>query len=221
MYTVDYAYERCLDQVDKVGSDLFELPKFLNMFKTATYDIIGTDFKFIENTEEIRDDIKTLYRPLSVSISVVNGASICSLPSDYLHMMAAQVYNSNTSVPKVRETRIIRHGEVNIRQLDPHNRPTTEYPILIYFSDYIEIKGNIIEGTVSGSYLKKPTFGENETESIVDLPDQTIEQVLKKVAYLFELSVADERTQLQLQDDNIYRERGKELIDGNRRANSI
>lgn len=209
MYTIEYAYERCLDQVDKVGSDLLELPKFLNMFKTATYDIIGTDFKFVENTQEIRDDIKTLYRPLSVSISVVEGASICSLPSDYLHMLYAQVLNGNTSAQAVRETRIVRHGEVNIRQLDPHNRPTVEYPIIIYFSNYLEIQGGIISGYVKGSYLKKPEFGEYETESIVDLPDQTIEQVLKKVAYLFELSVADERTQLQLQDENIYRERGK------------
>lgn len=210
MYTIDYAYAQCKKLVDKIGSSLFTLPKFLTLFEAATYDFIGPSIKYIENTQEIRDDIRTLYRPLSLEITSLNGSiGICSFPDDYLYLLSIKLVNNNKTDPPVRKVKLIRHGEQNINALNPHSRPTKEYPTVIYYSDYIEIHGGIISGYLKGSYVKKPKFGINQTDIVVDLPDNVVQKIIKKTAYTFDLSVADERTNSQLEDENIYRQRGK------------
>ena len=70
-YTVSHLYDKVTEGLDKMGSDLFTVPYVLNKLEAATYDFIGESVKFIENTQEIRDDIRTLYKPYSWPIVVL------------------------------------------------------------------------------------------------------------------------------------------------------
>lgn len=213
-YTVEHVYKKILEGTDKMGSDFYTLPYVMNRIETATYDFIGETVKFIENTQEIRDDIRTLYKPFKIAVvEDPNDSSYQSiaLPTDYLHLMSAKVIDQDV---QVRDTRVIRHGQEEIFQSDPDTRATAKYPTIVSYDDIFRIitTGNAI--FVEGFYVKKPTFGTNdvnngdiENEISVNLPDNSTDKIIKTVINDIFGSTGDPRFQVQLQIKESYRKR--------------
>ena len=70
-YTVKHLYTKVLEGTDKLGFDLIPLSVVMNRLETATLDFIGETVKFIENNQEIRDDLRTLYKPYKFNYDTI------------------------------------------------------------------------------------------------------------------------------------------------------
>ena len=215
-YTVNHLYKKVMEGVDKMGSDFFDYEYVMNKLETATYDFIGETIKFIENTQEIRDDIRTLYEPFKIAVieDPFNTAfKAIAVPSNYQHLMEAQVLDA---IVPVRKTRIIRHGQEEIYETNPNTRATAQYPTLVLYQDTIRILTDGDPTFVQGFYVKKPTFGaygvhdDKETEIAVNLPDQATDKIIKTIINDIFVSVDDPRATRQFeQQQQAYRKRGK------------
>lgn len=211
-YTVDYFYKKVLEETDKMGSDFLTLPYIMNRLQTATHDFIGETVKFVENTQEIRDDIRTLYKPYNIPVVEVSGLKTASLPEDYQHMMSAMVTDGETAV---RQTAFIRHGQEEIYEADPDTKATAEYPTVFLYQDYMKVisPGNPVY--IRGMYIKKPTFGkfgahdDIETEIAVDLPDHTVDKIIQIMVRNIFTALGDVRVAPQYAMKEDYRKRSK------------
>lgn len=214
-YTVEHVYKKVMEGTDKMGSDFFSVEYVMNRLEAATYDLIGETVKFIENTQEIRDDIRTLYKPYKEDLiddPNDNDYKIIALPSDYQHLMSVKVIDGNVNV---RKTRVLRHGQVNIFQGDPNKKATAVYPIVVLYDDYLRVisPGNPIQ--VAGFYLKKPTFGDFSVhdnignEIAVDLPEFATDKIIKTIINDIFVSTGDPRAIVQYEQKETYRKRGK------------
>jgi hypothetical protein len=215
-YTVSHLYNKVLDGVDKIGSDLYTLEYVIDRLEAAAYDFIGETVKYIENTQEIRDDIRTLYKPFNLDFVYVHdtpGTSIWGvvLPTDYQHLMSAVVIDEETSV---RDTRLLRHGQLEIQQMDPNTKATAEYPILVLYNNWIKVYSPGKPIRVNGMYVSKPDiWNYNETDDTdvqiaINLPDHTVDKLIKDVINDIFVSSGDPRGQVQFQVKEQYRKRG-------------
>lgn len=214
-YTINHLYKKVLEGADKMGSDFFPLPYVMNKLESATYDFIGETIKYIENTQEIRDDLRTLYKPYKLTVVADESDTTFKavvLPSDYLHLMNAKVIDSK--VP-VRDTRVIRHGQTEIFESNPNTRASAEYPTVVIYKNYLKIISPGTPTHVQGFYVKKPIFGaymeqddDIEVNIAVDLPDNVTEKIIKSIVNEIFIATGDPRAQLQLQDKMLYRKRG-------------
>lgn len=214
-YTVNHLYKKVLELTDKMGSDFFSIEYVMNRLETAAYDFIGETVKFIENTQEIRDDLLPLYKPFKIEVIVdPNDSDYASiaLPKDYLHLMSARVMNSDVAV---RETTLIRHGQDEVYLQDPDTKPTAEYPLLSAYDTYIRIYSPGNPEYITGFYIKKPTFGKYsvhddlDSEIAIDLPDQSLEKVIKTIVNEIFVATGDPRAQAQYSNKETYRKRSK------------
>lgn len=212
-YTVNHLYKKVLEGTDKLGVDLFTIPYVMNRLQTATYDFIGKTVKYIENTQEIRDDLRTLYKPFKIAIIADPenlGFKVITLPTDYLHLMSVKVIEPGV---EVRETTLIRNGQDEIYMVDPDTKPTAKYPIVSVYSDYIRIYSPGNPTHLSGYYVKKPVFGnfsvhdDLDSEIAVNLPDQTVEQIIKNIVNDIFVATADPRAEVQFRSRETFRER--------------
>lgn len=212
-YTVQKLYDRVLEGTDKIGSDLFTLPDVMSRVETAAYDFIGETVKYIENTQEIRDDLLPLYKPFTITlIEDPNDANykVAPVPTDYHHLMQIKVVNESKPV---RKTRVIRHGQEEIFEINPNKKATEEYPTVVLYKDYFRIISPGTPVSVTGFYIKKPTFptlDENsdlDTEIAVDLPDHSTEKLIKTVITDWLISTGDPRAPMQHQERELYRNR--------------
>jgi len=212
-YTVDYLYKKVLDGTDKIGSDFFTIPFIMSRLESATYSFIGETIKYVENTQEIRDDLSPLYKPFR--LPVVTDPSnptfkVVALPGDYLHLLTGKVVDAD--VP-VRETSLIRNGQDEIYTIDPDTKPTAEYPLLLIYADYFKILSPGNPTFLEGAYLKHPIFGkfsqddDVETEIAVNLPDNSTEQIISKIIKDIFVSTNDPRAQLGYRNEEAYRNR--------------
>jgi len=214
-YTINHLYKKVLEGADKMGSDFFPIEYVMNKLQTATYDFIGETVKYIENTQEIRDDIRTLYKPFNIpTIKDPNDDSYMSiaLPNDYLHLMQVKVIDANV---EVRKTRLIRHGQEEIFETNPNTQATAMYPTVVLYSDILRILSS--DGTptaIQGFYLMKPTFGlysrhdDWDYEIAVNLPDQATDKIIKIIINDIFIAVGDPRAQAQYLSTETYRKRG-------------
>lgn len=214
-YTVDHLYKKVLENSDKMGSDFFTLEYVMNKLETATYDFIGETVKFIENTQEIRDDLLSLYKPFKLPVVTdPNNAEFgaMALPEDYLHLMSARVMDKDI---KVRETTLIRHGQDEIFLQDPDTKPTAVYPLLSAYDSYIRVYSPGSPEFITGFYVKKPIFGaysihdDTEIEIAVNLPDASTEKIIKTIVNEIFIAVGDPRAQMQYANKETYRKRSK------------
>jgi hypothetical protein len=211
-YTVDKFYRKVLEECDKMGSDFFPIPYIMNRLETAVHDFIGETVKFVENTQEIRDDIRTLYKPYKLPVVASEAGYLVSLPDDYQHLMSAMVVDDTTTV---RQTAIIRHGQEDIYQADPDTRATAEYPSIFLYQDYIKVLSTGNPTFVYGMYIKQPTFGaysehdDIETEIAVDLPEHAVDKVIKIMVRDMFTATGDPRVQPQYAMKEDYRKRSK------------
>ena len=198
-----------------MGTDLFTVPYVMNRLETATYGFIGQTVKYIENTQEIRDDIETLYKPFKIPvITDPNDPDFKAvvLPSNYLHLMSANVLDNNVTV---RSTRIIRHGQEAIYETDPNTRGTAEYPSIVLYNNMLRILSDGEPTFIQGFYVMKPTFGayltqnDNiETEIAVNLPDNATDEIIKAIINDIFVATGDPRAQVQFMTKEKFRKRG-------------
>lgn len=213
-YTVNHLYKKVLEGTDKMGSDFYTVPYIMNRLEASTYDFIGETVKYIENTQEIRDDIRTLYKPFKYAVIEDENDSTykaVSLPEEYLHLMSAKVIDSEVAV---RETRIIRHGQEDILETDPDTKATAVYPTLVQYDNVLRIISPGSPTHVTGFFVKKPTFGPSdihlddlENEIAVNLPDNAVDKIIKNIINDIFTSTGDERAQGQFQIKETYRKR--------------
>jgi hypothetical protein len=212
-YTVDYLYKKVLDGTDKIGSDFFTIPYVMSKLEAATYGFIGETIKYVENTQEIRDDLSTLYKPFKLPVvqdSENPDFKVVATPKDYVHLLTAKVVDADV---QVRETTLIRNGQDEIYTIDPDTKPSAEYPLLSVYANYFKILSPGNPTHLQGAYIKKPTFGkfgpqdDIETEIAVDLPDNSTEKVIKILIKDIFVSTADPRAELGFKNEETYRHR--------------
>jgi hypothetical protein len=214
-YTVETLYKKVLEGADKMGSDFYPLDVIMNKLVTATHDFIGETVKFMENTQEIRDDIRTLYKPYKLGLVEDPNDSdfkVMALPEDYQHLMSAKVIDSENTV---RKTRIIRHGQLNIYQNNPNKKATAEYPIIVLYADYLRVISPGSPTHVSGFYVKEPAFGKYgvhddiSSEIAVDIPEFAADKIIKTIINDIFVSTGDPRAVIQYEAKETYRKRSK------------
>lgn len=211
-YTIDHLYKKFLESTDKMGGDFYTIPYMMNRLESSTHDFIGETVKFFENTQEIRDDIRPLYKPLNLPViqdpNDVNFV-VATLPNDYYHLIDAQVKEPGIVV---RKTNIIRHGQKEIYFADPNKKPEKEYPIIVIYDTYIRIYTPGTPNQITGFYLKKPTFGDYNApdltvEVAVNLPEYAVDKILKNIVSETLIAIGDPRASVQYQDKENYRKR--------------
>jgi hypothetical protein len=214
-YTVDHFYKKVLEGADKMGSDFFTLEYVMNRLETSAFDFIGETVKFIENTQEIRDDLLPLYKPFLLPVipdPTEDETYLMALPNDYLHLMTVRGIDSEVTV---RETTLIRHGQDEIFLQDPDTKPLAEYPLISAHENYLKLYSPGSPTDIRGYYVKRPTFGaysvhdDIETEIAIDLPDASTEKIIKQIVNDIFIAVGDPRAQMQYTNKETYRKRSK------------
>ena len=208
-YQLAEVHEKLKQLSDKMGSDYFPLPLFINFFETGTYDFVGEKLKIVEKTQEVTDDIRDLILTTDIDIIVDPNQSdkyIAALPANYLRQVAYDVLYTGTE--SCRRADLIRHAEYSSAKLNPNKQPNKQYPLILQFASTFQIDaGATVPVTFRLTYAKKPTFattGQPGTR-IVNLPDDAIEEILKiTVTNLFG-KTADERQQPSYQLQEAYR----------------
>ncbi len=208
-YQLAEVQEKLKQLCDKMGSDYFVLPVFINFFQTATYDFVGEKLKIIEKTQEITDDIRDLILTIDILITLDPNQSdkyIAALPANYLRQVAYDVLYAGTE--RCRRADLLRHAQYTTAKLNPNKQPNKQYPLILQFATTFQIdSGPTVPVTFRLTYAKKPTFattGQPGTR-IVNLPDDAIEKILKiTVTNLFN-KTADERAPQSYQLQEAYR----------------
>lgn len=207
-YSLAEVHEKLKQLADKMGSDYFVLPVFVNFFETATYDYVGEKLKIVEKTQEITDDIRDLIVPKDINIApdpTIANKYIAPIPTDYLRLVAHSIlYADNT---ECKRSDLVRYAEYSTTRRNPNTKPDKNYPAILQFEGYFQIdSGSTIPTKMRLIYCKKPSFasiGQPGTR-IVNLPDDAIEKILKiTVTNLFN-KTADERTQSSYQLQETY-----------------
>lgn len=199
-YTLDEVYEYCLDRADKKGSDMFQMPYFLNVFQTQTYDFIDSKLPYLESNQRDTQDLQKIM--LTKKINVVQDPenvyiTNAALPEDLYHLSRVNpIFKGNVTS---RKPNLIRHGNYDGMKVDPHNSPSIEYPLITQYANYIVIDSGYEEKPLNAfiTYMLKPTFAKEDElqERIVNLPDGVIEAIIQKVVKEFVSSKGDPRTQ--------------------------
>lgn len=211
-YTVSQAYSRVLEEADKIGSDYFTIAQVLSAFKKEALDFVGSKAKQVEITQEVTDDIKTLVVP--VTIPFINNPDdptekMASQPNNYLRRLSLNVLYSDGL--KARKPTVERIGEHNTNMISPYKKPERMYPIIQQFSNYFNvITGLALDSTIQPTkliliYIKKPTFGTQPTDIVVDLPDDVCELLFSTVATNFFITTGDPRAETNFKIDQTFR----------------
>lgn len=213
-YTVTEAYNRILEEADKLGSDYFTLPQVLKAFKKETLDFVGARAKEAELNQEVTDDIRTLLVP--VSIPFINNPDnalekMAVLPNNYHTRLSVNVlYNDGL---KARKPTVERFGESNTNSISPFKKEDRMYPRIQQFSDYFNvITGLAANSTIQPSklllvYIKKPTIGKLQTDVIVNLSDTVCEYLFAATANALRLNVGEPQGQANFQVNQTYRQK--------------
>lgn len=213
-YTVTEAYNRVLEEADKLGSDYFTIPQMLSAFKKETLDFVGSKAKDAERTQEVTDDIRSLVIPLKIPLLENPDEpleKIAALPGNYFAKLTLNVLYSDGL--KARKPNIERFGESNTNAISPLKKADRMYPTIQQFGNYF----NVITGLSATStiqpdkllliYIKRPTFGKLQNDIIVDLPDEVCELLFASTANAFLLNTGDERFQMDFQNNQTFRKK--------------
>lgn len=210
-YTVNEAYTLVLQEADKMGSDYFTLDAVLKRFRTCAYDFVGSKAAEIERTQQVTDDIRPLVKmaPIAATPSVVEAQVYnAAMPSDY-HTRLSIIVEYNTGSRSVKP-KIERIGEHNTNMADPFNNAHPDYPLIKQMSDFFEIyPGGPVATQIFLTYLKKPTFGVNLGDLIINLPIAATEEILKQTAASLTLTTGDQRAASEYQVNATSRKAGK------------
>ena len=84
-YTLSETYDYVLELTDKKGSDLYQKPYFMKVFKTATHDFIRERVPVIEATGQVTQDLQKL---------MLTSKEIVSNNPDNVYTVICQIPNS-------------------------------------------------------------------------------------------------------------------------------
>lgn len=213
-YTVTEAYNRVLEEADKLGSDYFSLPQVLSAFKKETFDFVGSKTKEAERTQEVTDDIRTLV--VATKVSLISNPDeplefLAALPSNYFAKLSLNVLY--TDGLKARKPNIERFGESNTNAISPLKKADRMYPTIQQFGSYFNVIPNLpSSSTIQADkliliYIKKPTFGKLQNDVIVDLPDEICEYLFATTANTLLMNIGDERAPMDFQNNQSYRKK--------------
>jgi hypothetical protein len=213
-YTVTEAYNRVLEEADKLGSDYFTLPQVLKAFKKETLDFVGARAREAELNQEVTDDIRTLMVP--VSIPFINNPDnalekMAALPNNYHTRLSVNVlYNDGL---KARKPTVERFGESNTNSISPFKKEDRMYPRIQQFSNYFNvITGLAATSTIQPSklllvYIKQPTFGKELTDVVVNLNDTVCELLFANTANALRFNAGENGAQTKFQVNQTYRQK--------------
>jgi hypothetical protein len=209
-YTIQETHLKLNQMCDKMGSDYFPLPLILNFFETATFDFVAAHLKRVEVTQTITDDIANLI--ITTDFPVINDPSkpikfMAAIPVNYLRQVSYDVlYNDGT---RCRRADLKRHSEYVMSLTNTNKKPTKDYPAIVQQSGLfmIDCGDAVVPTTFRLTYAKKPIFATTgqPTTRIVNLPDDTIEQIMKTTVTNLFSKTADERGQSAYQLEEAYR----------------
>lgn len=206
-YTVNDAYNIVLQEADKMGSDYFPLPAVLARFKTEALDFVGKRAAEVEITQQVTDDIRQLVTLQQITTTVNADEAQCynaALPLNYHTRFNVKVqYSDGTSADRPTLERI---GEHNHNMQDPFKKPTKAYPLVMQMSDFFKIyTGGAVATKLWLTYLKRPTFGVNGGDTVVNLSDDAVEDILKKTAAALHMVTGDPRAPMEIQVNQLSR----------------
>lgn len=205
-YTVSEAYNKVLDEADKMGSDYMPLPEMLSLFKKETLGFVREKAKDIEKNQEITTDLVPLVKPLSIALIPnpdVPHQQIASRPSDYINR--ARVNVQYTDLMIARQPSVIKHGEIDSANASPFKRASKMYPIITQFEDYFNVDSGIRSTetiqpmSLILTYIRTPIFGSDLDDVIVDLDDTVCEMLFSRTANQFMVNKGDPRVQMSVQ----------------------
>lgn len=212
MYTVTEAYNRVLEEADKLGSDYFVLSLFLKVFKKEVLDFVGSKAIEIENTQQVTDDISSLIA--KIWIDLTNDPDepehkFAAKPNNYFSKASINIKYSDGLM--ARKPNIERFGESNTNSISPFKVADRMYPTIQQFGNYFNvITGIPLSGPIQPEkmlliYIKKPTFGRLQNDPVVDLPDEVCELLFSRTANTLFVTTGDERAQTDFQINQTYR----------------
>ena len=213
-YTVAEAYNRVLEEADKLGSDYFDKQQVLSVFKKETLDFVGSKAAEAELNQQVTDDIRSLVIPVSIPLSPNPDNSlekIASIPSNYFSRLSLNVLYSDGL--KARKPTIERFGESNFNAISPYKKADRMYPRIQQFSNYFNvITGLSLSGTVQPSklmviYIKNPTFGKLDSDKIVDLPDIVCEYLFVQTAANLGVNSGGTNSAIKFQANQLFRKK--------------
>lgn len=202
-YTLDEVYEYILERADKKGSDFFQLPYIIQVFQTQTYDFIDERLPLLEANQQITQDLQEIMLTKSfVPVQDPNNVYKVnvSLPEGYYHLSRVLPFFSGGVAS--RRPKLIRHGNYEGMRADPHNAPTPEYPLIVQYSNYVNIDSGYLEKPikVNLTWIDEPVFAkENEPDKkIVNMRPGAIEAIIQKCILELVSSKGDPRTQSEM-----------------------
>ena len=200
-YTQQEVYSYILDKVDKKGSDFFQLPHVLKVFRSMTHDFLDEHVKILEETQKVTQDLQFLMLTIKQNVVddsdnpyIVNAAK----PNNCYHLAVVKPIYFGGGVP--RQVKMVRHGNMIAMNSDPHNRPTRDYPLITQHSDYVTIDSGYTEKAEACyiTFIKHPIFAglTETTKKIVDFPENVIDKIIEKVCFELISSKGDERSEI-------------------------
>jgi len=185
---------------DKIGSDYFVMKVLLMYFETSTYDFVNSQLKVIEKTQEVVEAIRPLIKNKKViAIRDENDTErfITPLPVNYHRLVAYDVIYKDGS--KCIRADLKQHARSNMDRNNPYREATKDYPEIVQEANLFGIRSGIyVPEYLKLVYCKKPSFATTgkKDNRIVDLPDDSIEEIILKVCTHVFKSTGDERVQV-------------------------
>lgn len=208
-YTLSEVEEKMQQFADKNGSDYFQLPELMNHFRTATLEFVGEKLRSMEKTQEVVDDIRPLIVPGKLAVIADpddTARYIAALPLKYMRLVSYDIIYEDGS--KCRRADLKTQSQYTTAVLNPNQRPTKHYPIILQENGLFQIDcGTTVAAFMKIFYCKKPSFAKvTEPERrIVNLPDESIENIILSTVMGLYGKTADERVQIGNQFEQMFR----------------
>ncbi len=203
--------------LDKLGSDYFPIDVKFGRFVTCTLDFIRENSIYLEATQEISDDLKTLLvrnRTMVMTEGPESGVYEVAQPIDYLRLIALEpyAYIDGRDTKKFKKVDIVKEGNRMAYDRDPHRKPTPFYPHVYRAGNMFEINVGVdisIYERAKMTYIKKPTFGNiNDGNAILlNMTDIAVEKIMLKTAEALRFTTADETAASIYQFDQTFGKR--------------
>lgn len=213
-YTVNQAYNRVLEEADKLGSDYFSKPQVLSAFKKEVLDFVGSRAAEAEINQQVTDDIQPLVA--SVLIPFIPNPDnalekMATRPNDYFARLSINVQYSDGL--KARKPTIEKFGESIHNAASPFKREDRMYPRIQQFSSYYNvITGIPINATIQPSkliliYVKNPTFGKLDSDLVVNLNDTVCEYLFVQTAANLGINSGGTNAGTKFQANQLFRKK--------------
>ncbi len=221
-YTVTYCDQFMDELLDKMGSDYFPLPIKLRRFESITLQFIRESTNFLETTQELSDDIVAWITSQKKTLS--GGKNFrymgkkfyrIEFPQDYLRFLNLVPMhddspiigrNSNEDFPDL-EIKTYRIGHFLMNERNPF-RKAIGSRVNIYRMDdsiLIDMEPNPYFNYVDFTYVRKPVFGKNPGEMILDCTnDILVDKLMHKTCVSLRSTSSDSDTQML--DDFVERQ---------------